>query len=118
MKKDWNELEFTNIRDFKRMAPPIIKLEISRISKIIDSLEASENVHNLLVKARYELVSFEEVLKKIDGRKINQNSLKELFSALYYISSSAKSSGGKIKSDINYITDRLNDFINKCQMLY
>lgn len=118
MKKDWNELEFTNIADFKRMAPAIIQLEISRISKITDSLEAPEQVHNSLVKARYKLLNFKETFNNIKFEKINQDSMKELFSALYIISSAADFSNGELKSKIIYIIDRLNDFINKCHMLY
>jgi hypothetical protein len=118
MKKDWNELEFTNLNDFKRMAPSIIQLEISRLGKIIGSLEATNSVHNLLVKARYDLTEFQKDVETLNENKVNNRHLSKLYSALFCIASASKNSGKTIEDKINYVSDRLNDLLNKCKMIY
>jgi len=118
MNKDWNELEFTNINDFKRMAPSIIQLEISRLSKIIDSFEASSSTHNLLVKTRYDLNEFQKVVETFKEDKIDDHHLAKLYSALFSIATAAENSDKTIKIKMDYIIDRLNDLLNKCKMIY
>jgi hypothetical protein len=117
MKKNWNELEFTNFADFKRMAPSIIQLEITRLEKIIRSLEASDYSHNLLVKARFDLIQFKEQIQN-SSAKINDEKLEKLFSALFCISEASRDSDIMIKEKTTYILDRLNDLVNKSRMLY
>ena len=117
MKKDWNELEFTNIADFKRMAPSIIQLEISRIGKIIDSRNSMDLAYNLLIKARFDLKEFRNDLETVIKNKMNENNLFKLYSALFHIAGAAENDP-EIKSKTDYIIDRLNDLIYKCKMLY
>jgi hypothetical protein len=118
MKNDWNELEFTNWKDFKRMAPSIIQLEISRLGKIINSLSTPDDMHNLLVKARFDLIGFRETISHSQNRKITESELSKLFSALVFISSASERCTDKLKGKMEYISNRLNDLIAKCQMLY
>jgi len=118
MHKDWNELEFTNWNDFRRMAPAIIQLEISRLGKIISSLKATNNTHNLLVKARFDLTQFQNHIKESDEGKIIESQMEKLYSALMCVSRAYEDSDENLKSKITYINDRLTDLINKSQMLY
>ena len=118
MKKDWNELEFTNFNDFKRMAPSIIQLEITRLGKIIYSLETTNSAYNLLIKARYDLSQFQNDIDTINEQKIEESTLVRLYSALFCIASAAEKSDKSIKSKADYVINRLNDLLNKCKMLY
>ena len=117
MKKDWNELEFTNIADFKRMAPSIIQLEISRLGKMITSRETMDLTYNLLVKARFDLKEFKKDLETFTDSTMDDNKLSGLFSALFHIAGAAENDP-EIKAKTDYVIDRLNDLINKCKMLY
>lgn len=117
-KPGWNELEFTNWKDFKRMAPTIIQLEIGRISEMIDSFETPGYIHNHLVKARFDLKIFLDKLQKQTNNKLSESDLSPLRSAIICISNIQIKQNEKVHFKMTYILDRLNDLLNKCKMVY
>lgn len=117
-KPGWNELEFTNWKDFKRMAPSIVQLEITRISGIISSLETTDSIHNHLVKARFDLKIFLENLEKQTKRKLSESDISPLQSAIICISNIQIKQNEKIHFKMTYILNRLNDLLDKCKMVY
>lgn len=57
-KLDWNELDFVDWKEFRRMAPSVVALEVSRIERIMNQLEPGSPAYNGLVRARYDLRQF------------------------------------------------------------
>lgn len=68
---DLNEIQFLSRREFQQMAPSILQLEITRLTKVIERLSEGTDVHNSLVRARFELVQFVLALQRasIDSRE-------------------------------------------------
>lgn len=54
----WNELDFIDWREFRQMGPPIVKMEIERIERLLRKDCFPEPVADTLRRARLELVRF------------------------------------------------------------
>lgn len=54
----WNELDFIDWREFRQMGPPIVKMEIERIERLLRIDRFPETVADTLRRARLELVLF------------------------------------------------------------
>ena len=63
---DFNEIQFLSRREFQDMAPSILQLEITRLTKLIEHPSVGTDVHNCLVRARFELVQFVLGLQEAD----------------------------------------------------
>ena len=59
---EWNELDFVGWKEFRRMAPAVVALEVSRLDRLISALEPGCAEYNALVRTRYELRRFADGL--------------------------------------------------------
>ncbi|MEX0821136.1 MAG: hypothetical protein WD021_03235 [Rhodothermales bacterium] len=59
---DWNELDFVGWKEFRRMAPAVIGLELSRLERVLAGLAPGSDAYNTLVRARYEMRRFADGL--------------------------------------------------------
>ena len=57
---EWNELDFVGWKEFRRMAPAVVKLELTRLERRLKTLEPGSTDYNSLVRARYALRQFTE----------------------------------------------------------
>lgn len=57
-----NELQFLRSENFRQMAPPILRLEVDRLGRLIEALPADLEARNALVRARFALTRFIEEL--------------------------------------------------------
>lgn len=61
---EWNELDFVGWKEFRRMAPAVIGLEMARLERLIDDLEPDTGDYNTLVRARYEMRQFADRIER------------------------------------------------------
>ncbi|MFT5142592.1 MAG: hypothetical protein ACI80V_000336 [Rhodothermales bacterium] len=59
---EWNELHYVTRDTFAHMAPSVLRLEIGRLGRLIDSLRIEDAWRNALVAARYRLTTLREIV--------------------------------------------------------
>lgn len=69
---DWNELDFVGWKEFRRMAPAVIRLEISRLERLMGALEPGSRAYNGLVRTRYELRQFVNGIESADRDSLSE----------------------------------------------
>jgi hypothetical protein len=115
-KPDWNELEYISWKEFKKMAPPIIKLEINHIGELLNDVKSGSDIYNAFIKTRYELPQFIECLALTNSPPLPDSCSAHLGKAILNLPT-ADSIGGDPKI-IHYILDRLNYVYNRIGMIY
>lgn len=112
---DWNELGYISWKEFKKMAPPIIKLEINRTSKLLKGLDSGSDIYNALIKARYNLTQFVQCLEQAKTPPLPNSCTDHLSKAILNLS---LGDSGDTSKTIHYILDRLNYAYNRIGMIY
>ena len=118
MKSDWNELEFLNWAEFKKMAPSIIQLEVSRIDKMIDSQETGSDFYNALVKSKFDLNKFIKCFKKVEKAVFEKRCISHLQSAIFNLSLKSANLDRNIAVTIDYTVDRLKYIYDRIGLIY
>jgi len=115
---NWNELEYISWKEFKQMAPSIVKLESSRLEKVIQTVQPGNDVYNALIKARYELKQFIRCLDQTEKPPISDKCADHLNKAILSLSIESTGLNDKIIEAVDYILDRLNYVHNRLGMIY
>ncbi len=118
MKSDWNELEFLSWIEFKKMAPTIIRLEISRIEKIINLQETNSDFYNALIKSKFELNKFIECLEKAEQTAFDKRCIPHLQTAIVNLSLESSNLNKNIAETIDYTVDRLKYIYDRAGLIY
>jgi len=114
-KENLNELQYISWKEFKKMAPPVIKLEINRIGKLTNSVSSGSDIYNSFVKARYELNQFVECLEKTDSPPLPNSCTEHLSKAILNLA--LEDADESISKTTHYILDRLNYVYNRIGMI-
>ncbi len=117
-KLDWNELEYISWKEFKKMAPPIIKLESNRIDELIKTVQSGSDVYNALIKTRYELKQFIQCLDHTENPPLSYSCTDRLSNAILSLSFENTGSNEKLMATLHYILERLNYVYNRIEMMY
>ena len=62
-----NEIQYIPVQQFRQMVPPILGLEVRRLSRCIAMQDPDSDLRNQLVKIRFELRRFIDCLEKAGG---------------------------------------------------
>jgi hypothetical protein len=111
----WNELGYISWREFKKMAPSIVKLEINRVGKLLNKIQAGSKNYNALIKSRYELSQFVECLHQTQLPPLKETCTDHLSQAILNLS--FEDPGGTSK-EVHYILDRLKHVYDRIGMIY
>lgn len=111
----WNELGFVPWRSFRRMAPSILQLEVSRLSQLIDGTSPLD-LRNALVKSRYELASFIVDLET-EGPPDELDTI-HLMSAILNLPVDYPGIDPETGQTLAYILDRLQNVHNRIRFVY
>lgn len=111
-----NELEYISWKEFKKMAPSIIRLETNRISKLISTFPPESDIHNVLIKVRYELNQFIECLDQTVSPPLADSCTEHLSKAILNLTH--EDIDESTSKTIHYILDRLNHVYNRIGMIY
>ena len=117
-KPDWNEIEYVGWKEFRKMAPSILQLEVTRLGRLMRDYDLELDVHNAFVKGRYELKQFVKALPLIEDKEIAQESIESLGNAIMAVSVEHASIKGDIAEIQAYILDRLNYVYNRIKLVY
>ena len=118
MPVNWNELEFLSLKEFKRMIPSIIKLETTRIDKIIFLLEDNIEYRNYFVKAKYELNQFLEKLERAEEIPLGDSCKLHLENSILILSSEQKYLADNIEKLRKYVLNRLYSIYDRIDFIY
>lgn len=110
----WNELDFLDRAEFLMMGPPIVKLEVKRIERLLLGNDLDEAVRHGLQRARLELVRFvtalEDAPTNLDMEALSDN----LRRAVLNIAIHANYEDGQVR----YVLDRLRYVHNRMSLIY
>lgn len=109
---EWNELDFVGWKEFRRMAPAVISLEISRLDRVLASCEPASDEYNTLVQARFELRAFTRALENSDREGLAEKS-RHLNHALLAVSLLAEQS-----ETLQYVVRRLDYVAARLRLVY
>lgn len=113
-----NEIQFLSWQKFQRMGPAIVRLEITRIERLMQSVTENPELYNSLVRARFELNAF--LCRLAEG---GQGSLKSacaphLRAAILALSVEEEPLSADVAATLRYIGDRLNHVHERMVLLY
>ena len=60
---DWNELDFVGWKEFRRMAPAIVRMETGRLERVMEGVDPGSDAWNALVRARFGMHAFADGLE-------------------------------------------------------
>lgn len=100
------------------MAPAILQLEISRITKMLAACEDDLELHNTLVGARYEIKQFAHCLRKTEAAPLEETCLHHLSTAILKLTAAAPNCAEKERQKIHYISDHLQNIANRARLVY
>ncbi len=118
MTADWNELAFMRWNDFRKMAPSILKLEIRRLTQLIQRPDQDTELHNALVRARFEVKTLVQELENSETRMEPDQYTSRLSRAVLSLSGIRHLCDAETGEIIDYILDRLNDIYNRLKLIY
>ena len=98
-----NEIHFLSWRQFQQMAPSILGLELTRLSRLLEEEAPSPEERNFIVQARYELERFIACVEKAQGGRLEDCSLR-LQSALLHTAMAQEILG---HPTLAYVLDRI-----------
>lgn len=111
----WNEVDFVPWRSFRRMAPSILNLEVTRLGSLIGR-PGSLEFRNALVKSRYELATFIGILQE-EGPPEKLDTV-HLTSAIVNLPLGYPGIDSETARTLAYILDRLQYVHNRIRFVY
>ncbi len=114
---DWNELDFVGWKEFCRMAPTVVGLEIGRIERLIVDSDVGGESYNALVRVRYALRQFVDGIENSDKTSVATRS-KFLESALLGLSLAIDGSGDRDAETLRYVAHRLTYVNERIKLIY
>jgi len=114
---DWNELDFVDWGEFRRMAPSVIGLEIGRLEPLIDASVGEWEMHNALVRVRFELKSFVATLAEATPETVGSAGTDHLRTALLTLSLFPDVDEATAAT-LHYIANRLRYVYDRIPLIY
>lgn len=113
-----NELQFVGWKAFKQMVPSIVRLEISRLERLIQQVRSEPDRCNALVKARFELKTFVARLQQAEKATLEETCAPHLQAALLAVSMTPGERDDDTAERLRYIADRLHHVHDRMEMIY
>ena len=114
---EWNEIDFVDWSAFRRMAPAVVGLELSRLERIIPEHEIGSESYNTLIRLRYALRRFVNQLEEAD--EADAPSLASLLEqALLTLSVTQDPATTSDAETLRYVAHRLTYIHNRLSLIY
>lgn len=116
--QSFNEIQFLSWNEFRRMAPAIAGLEAARLARLISRLPVDHPLHNALVKARFEVGRFLEMLKTEECEEAVPALALPLGAALLSLALRQGSADDETEAALHYVVDRLQYLHDRISLIY
>ena len=114
----WNELHFINREEFASMAPSVLQLEVSRLTRLLPSFELGSDAYNSVIAARKSVAYLQSYIQEeMDEARVKECSL-ELESAILCLSVSDRKTDPNSRRVLVYVADRLVYILGQLKHLY
>lgn len=113
-----NELQFVSWTEFQEMVPSIVGLEISRLERLTEQLQDETDLHNAVVKARFELERFVTCLQEGEKEDLEDTCAPHLEAALLTISMISTDREDEVTETLRYVADRLEHVHDRMELIY
>ncbi len=115
---DWNELQFVGWSEFKRMAPSILQLEITRMDGLLPALRVHAGAYNDVVRARFCVRQFLACLEGAAKESIEPICAAHVRNAIMSLALPPDGLDPHALKTWRYIVDRLNDIHRRLPLIY
>lgn len=118
--ESWNELQFLSWSEFKQMAPTIIQLEITRLSRVIEQGRpgADADFRNGLVRSRFALKQFIRCIERSAKDNVEDACAVYLRTAIMNISIHVDGLDRQTAQVCKYVLNRLNYVDYRIRLVY
>ncbi len=114
----WNELHFINREEFANMAPTVLQLEVSRLTRLLPSFELGSDAYNSVIAARKGVAHLQTLIQEeMDETRVKECAL-ELESAILCLSVSDRKTDPNSRRVLVYVADRLVYILGQLKHLY
>ncbi len=114
----WNEIEYVPWRQFSRMTPSILGLEITRLDALIRESFDNLVVRNALVRVRYELREFVADVALADSGTLSHETMMRLSAAILNVPLDEVEPGSPLHGSLRYILERLRSVHRRINYIY
>ena len=114
---EWNELDFVGWKEFRRMAPAVVGLEIGRLDRLISEEDIGGETYNALVAARFALRKFADGLEDSERDTLDERS-EHLRRALLSVSILKEALSDERAETLQYVLHRLSYINNRMNLVY
>jgi len=114
----WNELQFLSWGEFRHMAPSILRLEITRLGKVMRTLSVETDLYNSLARARFDLQQFVAGVEKLEKNALDEGCVSYLRAAIMSLSFPPQDLDTETRKTCRYVLDRLNYVYNRIGLIY
>lgn len=114
---EWNEIDFVGWKEFRRMAPAVVGLEIARLERVIADSDVGSDFYNALVHVRHRLRNFVEDIEQSEKHTIEPR-IKHLEEALLALSMLQGADAGDHSETLRYAAHRLRYINDRIRLIY
>ena len=114
---EWNEIDFVGWPAFRRMAPTVVGLEISRLERLISNHEIGSESYNTLIRLRYSVRRFIDELEEADENDAPRLA-RLLEQALLTLSAALDPAAAGDAETLRYVAHRLTYIHNRLNLIY
>jgi hypothetical protein len=115
---DWNELQFVSWDEFRRMAPSILQLEITRMDGLLPALGAHANSYNDVVRARFCVRQFVTCIEGAEKEHLEPDCAAHLHNAILSLSLPPDDLDAQALNTWRYVLGRLSDINRRLPLVY
>ena len=116
--QQWNEIQFLSWDKFKSMAPSIVQLEITRITKLMRTGKLDLEDHNALVRVRFALKQFANCLEDAQKDTMQEACGPFVTQALMSMPEPASIEDADMAETLTYVVDRIKDLHQRIPLVY
>lgn len=113
-----NEIQYLSWKAFRRMAPSILRLEMSRLGVLMDAAGSDLDLRNALAAARFELKRFGEVLEDATPTTAEARCGPPLQAALMTLALATEGQPAPTAETLRYVLNRLTYLHDRLALIY
>ena len=113
-----NEIQYLSWKEFRRMAPSILRLEATRLGTLMDGAGDDLNFRNTLAQARFELKRFEAGLDEATPDTLEATCGPSLRAALMALALAVDGQSAATAETLRYVLNRLSYIHDRLALIY